>query len=111
MIMRNRRHLDYGKPDDFNIETGEWEAPQPGQRYGEFQAGVQMASRSGALNEIEFSEFVQKLQDFAEGVGGMVEVPDMLDAVARETLDYLLGTMIETPRAALIAAVVLGSGG
>ena len=69
--------------EGLNTETGEWEAPQPGQRYGEFQAGVQMANRSGALNEIEFSEFVQKLQGFAEGVGGMVEVPDMLDAVAR----------------------------
>jgi putative ABC transport system permease protein len=23
MVMRNRRHLDYAKPDDFNIETGE----------------------------------------------------------------------------------------
>ena len=23
MIMRNRRHIDYDKPDDFNIETGE----------------------------------------------------------------------------------------
>jgi putative ABC transport system permease protein len=23
MIMRNRRHIEYGRPDDFNIETGE----------------------------------------------------------------------------------------
>ncbi len=69
--------------EGLNTETGEWELPTAGQRYGEFQAGVQMANRNGALNEIEFSEFVQKLQDFAEGVGGMVEVPDMLDVVAR----------------------------
>jgi len=69
--------------EGLNAGTGEWELAAPGQRYGEFQAGVQMANRSGALNEIEFSEFVQKLQDFAEGVGGMVEVPDMLDVVAR----------------------------
>ncbi|WP_088278737.1 cell division protein ZipA C-terminal FtsZ-binding domain-containing protein [Ideonella sp. A 288] len=69
--------------EGLNTETGEWELPVAGQRYGEFQAGVQMANRSGALNEIEFSEFVQKLQGFAEGVGGMVEVPDMLDVVAR----------------------------
>ncbi len=69
--------------EGLNAESGEWELPASGQRYGEFQAGVQMANRSGALNQIEFSEFVQKLQDFAEGVGGMVEVPDMIDVVAR----------------------------
>jgi hypothetical protein len=69
--------------EGLNSESGEWELPAAGQRYGEFQAGVQMANRSGALNEIEFSEFVQKLQAFAECVGGMVEVPDMLDVVAR----------------------------
>lgn len=69
--------------EGLNTETGEWELPMPLQRYGEFQAGVQMANRSGALNEIEFSEFVQKLQAFADGVGGMLEVPDMLDVVSR----------------------------
>jgi hypothetical protein len=64
-----------------NAETNEWELPGPGQRYSEFQAGVQMANRSGALNEIEFSEFVQKLQGFAESVGGLVDVPEMLEVV------------------------------
>ena len=42
-----------------------------------------MANRSGALNEIEYSEFVQKIQAFADGVGGFVQFPDMLDVVAR----------------------------
>lgn len=69
--------------EGMNAETADWELPQTGQRYSEFQAGVQMANRSGALNEIEFSEFVQKLQAFADSVGGLVEVPDMLDVVAR----------------------------
>jgi len=69
--------------EGLNAESADWELPMAGQRYSEFQAGVQMANRSGALNEIEFSEFVQKLQAFAESVGGMVEVPDMLDVVAR----------------------------
>ncbi|OYU99257.1 MAG: cell division protein FtsZ, partial [Burkholderiales bacterium PBB5] len=55
-------------------------------------AGVQMANRSGALNEIEYSEFVQKLQGFAEGVGAMAELPDMLDVVARaRELDAFAG--------------------
>ncbi|MCK7498832.1 MAG: hypothetical protein MZW92_55935 [Comamonadaceae bacterium] len=36
-------------------------ARAPDHRYSELQAGVQLASRSGALNEIEYSEFVQKV--------------------------------------------------
>lgn len=63
--------------------SGEWETPSAGGRYTEFQAGVQLANRVGALNEIEFSEFVQKVQAFAEGVSGTVDLPDMLDVVAR----------------------------
>lgn len=64
-------------------ETGEWDAPQPGRRYGEFQAGVQLANRGGALNEIEYSEFVQKAQLFADSLGALADFPDMLDVVAR----------------------------
>jgi hypothetical protein len=69
--------------EGLNAESGDWELPAAGQRYSEFQAGVQMANRSGGLNQIEFSEFVQKLQGFADGIGGMVEVPDMIDVVNR----------------------------
>jgi hypothetical protein len=69
--------------EGLNAETGLWEAPQPGARYGELQAGVQLANRSGALNEIEYSEFVQKIQAFGDAIGAVPEVPDMLDVVAR----------------------------
>ncbi|RZL35365.1 MAG: cell division protein FtsZ [Rubrivivax sp.] len=69
--------------EGLNAETGEWELPAPGQRYSEFQAGLKMANRSGAMNEIEYSEFVQKIQAFADGLGGFVQFPDMLDVVAR----------------------------
>jgi hypothetical protein len=78
--------------EGLNTETGDWELPVPGQRYGEFQSGVQMANRSGALNEIEYSEFVQKVQGFADGVGAFVQFPDMLDVVARaRELDQFAG--------------------
>ena len=60
-----------------------WETPIPGQRYSAFQAGVQMANRTGALNEIEFSEFVMKAQAFADAVAASAEFPDMVEAVAR----------------------------
>ena len=68
--------------EGLNSESGEWEPPSASQRYGEFQAGVQLANRTGALNEIEYSEFVQKVQAFADGIGAMADFPDMLEAVA-----------------------------
>lgn len=74
------------KPMDIeglNIDTGHWEQPAHGRRYSEFQAGVLLVNRHGALNEIEYSEFVHKVQAFAEGVGAMADFPDMLEVVAR----------------------------
>lgn len=67
----------------FNATTQQWEWPTAGQRYLRFQAGVQLASRTGALNEIEFSEFVVKTQAFADALHAMVDLPDMLQEVAR----------------------------
>ncbi len=75
-----------GKPffiEGLDTQTGKWELPRAGRRYGEFQGGVQLANRTGAINEIEYSEFVQKLQAFADGLGGALDAPDMLDVVAR----------------------------
>jgi hypothetical protein len=78
--------------EGLNAGSGDWEQPLPGQRYTEFQAGVQMANRHGPLNEIEYSEFVQKVQAFAESVGAMADFPDMLDVVARSReLDAFAG--------------------
>jgi hypothetical protein len=69
--------------EGLNVETGDWELPALNQRYSEFQAGVQLANRNGALNEIEYSEFVQKVEGFVQGIGAMADFPDMLDAVQR----------------------------
>ena len=75
--------------EGLNAATAEWEPIQPGQQYRELQVGVQLANRHGALNEIEYSEFVQKLQPFADSVGAAVEIPDMLEAVGRaKELDH-----------------------
>lgn len=65
-----------------NADTQYWEFPVAGQRYTAFQAGVQMANRVGALNEIEYSEFVMKAQAFADAINGAPEFPEMLEAVA-----------------------------
>jgi len=64
-------------------DCGEWEPPQAGVLYTELQGGVLLANRTGSLNEIEYSEFVQKLQAMADALGAAIEFPDMLDAVAR----------------------------
>lgn len=60
-----------------------WEFPVPGRRYNKVQAGVQMANRTGALTEIEFSEFVVKVQAIADALGGSAEFPEMLAEVAK----------------------------
>lgn len=72
----------------FNIEgmndsTQTWELPKAGERYRGFQAGIQLANRHGPMNEIEFSEFVGKVQQFADTVGGSPDLPDMLQEVGR----------------------------
>ena len=63
--------------------SGEWEFPVAGKRYRAFQCGVQLANRTGALNQIEYSEFVMKAQAFADAISGEPEFPEMLDEVAQ----------------------------
>ena len=72
----------------FNIEgmndnSKAWELPKAGERYSGFQAGIQLANRHGPMNEIEFSEFVNKVQVFADTIGASPDLPDMLQEVAR----------------------------
>ena len=69
--------------EGWNEASQEWETPHPGQRYSAFQAGVQLANRTGPLNEIEYSEFVVKTQAFADAINGAPDFPEMLDEVAR----------------------------
>jgi len=75
-----------------NAMSGVWEMPVAGQRYDALQAGVQLANRSGALNDIEFSEYVLKTQAFADTLGGTPEFPDMHHEVGRaRELDAFAG--------------------
>jgi hypothetical protein len=98
--------------EGLNLESGDWEQPSLGQRYSELQAGVQLANRSGALNEIEYSEFVHKLQAFAEGVGALPDFPDMLDVVARaRELDGFAGPLDAQLTVRLVAKSVAWSVG
>jgi hypothetical protein len=54
---------------------------------------VQLANRHGALNEIEFSEFVVKVQALADALGASVDFPVMRDEVQRaRELDQFAST-------------------
>ncbi len=68
--------------EGLNADTGEWENLQAGLFYSAFQAGIQVANRQGALNDIEFSEFVVKAQTYADAFSVTPELPDMTEAIA-----------------------------
>lgn len=69
--------------EGLNTAAERWEAAQAGQRYSQLQAGLQLANRSGALNDIEFSEFVIKTQTFCDALAGTPDFPDMRQEVSR----------------------------
>lgn len=48
-----------------------------GSIYTAMFAGIQMVSRSGPLNELEYSEFVSKLREIADRLNAHSDVPDM----------------------------------
>ena len=66
-----------------SVDRGPWEPVVAGGRYSALQCGVQLANRVGAINEIEYSEFVVKTQALAEALGGSVVCADMLQEVSR----------------------------
>lgn len=70
-----------GIPSDATVQA--WEAPRAGQHYARLRVGIQLANRSGALNEIEYSEFVQKVSQMADHLLAAVDFPDMLAVVRR----------------------------
>jgi hypothetical protein len=69
--------------EGLELESGTWELTRPGHKYSALRAGMQMANRSGPLNDIEFSEFVVKLQEFADTVHAEPDFPDMRTEVAK----------------------------
>lgn len=69
--------------EGWNAKTGQWETLQSAQMYQRIQVGLQLANRQGALNEIEFSEFIMKMNNYAEGLNGAFVAPDMIETVNR----------------------------
>lgn len=70
-------HIE-GKPEG----GSGWELLQNGVRYEELRAAAQLANRSGPLNELEFSEFVTGVQQFADALDASPEFPDMMETVS-----------------------------
>ncbi|WP_288377929.1 cell division protein ZipA C-terminal FtsZ-binding domain-containing protein [uncultured Massilia sp.] len=62
--------------------SGDWEPIVHGGVYTKLQAGVQMATRTTALNEIEYSELVTRLHAVADEIGAVPEVPDMIEVMS-----------------------------
>ena len=62
--------------------SGEWEPIVHGGVYTKLQGGVQLASRSTALNELEYSELVTRLRAMADEIGAEPEIPDMIEVMA-----------------------------
>jgi hypothetical protein len=88
--------------------SGEWDEVRAGCMYIELRVALRLANRNSALNELEYSQFVTRLRDIADQLGGELDVPEMSQVVltARElhrfltAHDALLGVNV-VPRAAL----------
>jgi len=62
--------------------SGDWEPIVHGGVYTQLQAGVQLATRSTALNELEYSELVTRLRAVADEIGAEPDVPDMIEVMS-----------------------------
>lgn len=91
-VLQSLRHIG-GKPIHYIglCENGEWESVAHGSVYAALQAGVQLANRSSALNEIEYSELVTNLRQLADSLNAEIDVPEMREVinVARELHQFV----------------------
>ena len=76
--LQGLRHVG-NKPVHFigQREDGQWEAIAHRGIYTALLAGVQLANRGSALNELEYSELVTRLRQVADEINAEPEVPDM----------------------------------
>lgn len=80
--LQSLRHVG-NKPVHFAGQhvDGGWEAITHGGVYKSLMAGVQLANRSSALNELEYSEFVMRLRQIADDFDADPDVPDMAEVM------------------------------
>ncbi|MDQ9171517.1 cell division protein ZipA C-terminal FtsZ-binding domain-containing protein [Oxalobacteraceae bacterium R-40] len=86
-VIQGLRHVG-SKPIHYigQLENGSWETISHGFVYTNLCAGVQLANRNSALNEIEYSELVMNLRQLADNLNAEIDVPDMQEVItaARE---------------------------
>jgi hypothetical protein len=82
--LQSLRHVG-NKPVHFigQREDGSWDAIVHGGMYYGLAAGVQLANRTTALNEIEYSELIMRLRQIADEIDAEPDVPDMAQVMAR----------------------------
>ncbi|HJV87103.1 MAG TPA: cell division protein ZipA C-terminal FtsZ-binding domain-containing protein [Noviherbaspirillum sp.] len=82
--LQSLRHVG-SKPVHFiaQREDGEWESVTHGGVYYGLYAGVQLANRGGALNELEYSELIMRLRQVCDEIDAEPDVPDMTEVMAR----------------------------
>lgn len=68
--------------EGLRVESNAWEPVTAGHQYEDLQVAVQLANRSGPLNALEFSEFVNAVEALAEALDASAELPDMTETVA-----------------------------
>jgi FtsZ-interacting cell division protein ZipA len=92
-VIQSLRHVG-NKPVHFigQQDDGNWEPLAHGQVYTMLCAGVQLANRSTALNEIEYSELVMQLRQIADDLDAEPDVPDMtrVMSAARELHQFVI---------------------
>lgn len=82
--LQSLRHVG-NKPVHFigQRDDGEWEPVAHGGIYYGLFAGVQLANRGGALNELEYSELIMRLRQVCDDIDAEPDVPDMTDVMTR----------------------------
>ena len=76
--IQSLRHVGNKPVHYIGLRDGEvWEAIMHGSLYTALQVGVQLANRTSALNELEYSELVTRLRTVADELGAEADVPDM----------------------------------
>ena len=100
-------HCDASTVRDEGSAPHSWEMPRADRMYPFARVGVLLANRNGALNGVDFSEFLTGLEGFAQQFEASYEKPDMAEALARAreldafcaAQDAQLMVHVETPDA------------
>ncbi|GJG95558.1 cell division protein ZipA C-terminal FtsZ-binding domain-containing protein [Cupriavidus pauculus] len=83
--------------EGLRAEVNAWEPVTAGHQYEDLQVAVQLANRSGPLNALEFSEFVNAVEALAEALDASADLPDMTETVAnaRELDGFAAGADVQ----------------